>query len=349
MSHSDNVDHAAQIAGAAILHMKKRGITSNPENFHIWYEYVAGGNAELKATVKALIASGQAFDSSTNRDLYQRYFGPEITLDQSAVWSERIEAVAATIMSALATTEKDTQNYGQVLADFSGGLEGADNPGDIKGMVTSMLQETKAMANQVEHLQTKVSSSTDEIVQLREQLEQTRRDALTDGLTGIPNRKYFDESLRRAATDAIETKQPLSLIIADLDHFKGFNDTHGHQVGDQVLKIVGRTLQQSIKGMDTAARYGGEEFALILPSTSVGGAASLAENLRKTVSSKKLVKKGSDSELGPITMSLGVASYIPGEPLDDFIQRADHALYAAKHAGRNRVMSEDGFRETTPT
>jgi diguanylate cyclase len=162
---------------------------------------------------------------------------------------------------------------------------------------------------------------------------------MTDGLTGLANRKCFDRKLEQAVETALETSTPLALIMADLDHFKEFNDKHGHPIGDQVLRIVGSALTQRVKGEDTAARYGGEEFGIILPMTSVGGAAALADDIRTTISSKKLIKKGGKTDYGVITMSLGATCYLPGEPLNEFIERADAALYQAKEYGRNRVMA----------
>ena len=151
-------------------------------------------------------------------------------------------------------------------------------------------------------------------------------DVLTDGLTGVANRKCFDQELHAATEDSRASGEPLSLILADLDHFKNFSDTHGHQFGDQVLRLVGRMLHDSVKGKDTAARYGGEEFAIILPETSGGGATAVAENIRKTVASKRLVKEGSDEALGAVTLSLGVTSCHSGEKISNFIERADKAL-----------------------
>ena len=128
--------------------------------------------------------------------------------------------------------------------------------------------------------------------------------------------------------------------MADLDHFKAFNDKFGHTVGDQVLRIVGNALTQRVKGGDIAARYGGEEFGIILPATSIGGAAAVADDIRSTISSKKLVKKDGKTDYGVITVSLGATCYLPGEPLNEFIERADAALYDAKRAGRDAVRTQ---------
>ncbi len=342
--HKD-LERARKIADAAIAHMRKCDILAAPNNFRVWFEFFSGDNPELKAKLRSMIESNVEFGGEISEEIFNRFFSETSHLDKAGEWGERIEAVAGQILSAIESTGKDTEDYGEALRSFSGNLSNLEDYEDItaiKSLVAGVLNDTKSMAEHLEELRSKVNSSTNEIDILKQELESTRRDALTDGLTGVANRKCFDDTLRKAAAEAEAYDSPLSLIIADLDHFKSFNDTHGHQVGDQVLKVVGRTLIQCVKGQDTAARYGGEEFAVILPDTTVGHAASVAENIRKSVSSKKLRKKGSDDELGPITVSLGVSSYVPGEDLNELIERADRALYEAKKFGRNRVMSEEG-------
>ena len=133
---------------------------------------------------------------------------------------------------------------------------------------------------------------------------------------------------------------PLALVLIDIDHFKKFNDTHGHQTGDHVLKFVGSMLKKAVKASDLAARYGGEEFALVLPNTDLSAAVALAESVRVAVAGKRLRKKQSGDDIGNITLSLGVSLYRPGESLSALIKRADDGLYQAKGLGRNQVVAE---------
>nr|WP_269467884.1 GGDEF domain-containing protein [Devosia ureilytica] len=163
---------------------------------------------------------------------------------------------------------------------------------------------------------------------------------MLDSLTKIANRKSFDEGLEDAIREADKSRGPLSLILLDIDHFKNFNDTYGHQTGDQVLRLVAMTLKSNIKGKDLAARYGGEEFVAVLPSTDLEGAVIVAENVRKAIQAKELLKRSTNEKLGRITASFGVATFNSSDNAMSFIERADRCLYAAKHAGRNRVVSE---------
>jgi diguanylate cyclase len=157
------------------------------------------------------------------------------------------------------------------------------------------------------------------------------------------NRKGFDESL---AKSVIEATSNLCVLILDIDHFKKFNDTHGHIVGDEVLKFVAKNVQKTVRGNDILARIGGEEFAIILPNTPLLGAVTVAENARAAISRLKLERKGGTEKLETITVSIGAAQYRQGEPLETLVNRADKALYFAKNSGRNRVSTETMLSNT---
>jgi diguanylate cyclase len=164
---------------------------------------------------------------------------------------------------------------------------------------------------------------------------------MLDPLTKVFNRESFDEGLVRTIEAARANDEPLSLIMIDIDHFKRFNDSYGHQTGDQVLRLVAMTLKSNIKGKDLAARYGGEEFAAILPTTSYGDALHVAENVRRAIQAKELLKRSTNEKLGRITSSIGIASLRPADTPASLIERADRCLYAAKHGGRNCVVGEE--------
>jgi diguanylate cyclase len=250
--------------------------------------------------------------------------------------SHRIEAVHDAIDTAMTTANA----YSGALQAASGDLDSDTDPQTLKVMARRLLAETRRMQDANYALEQKLQASRDDIGQLQRDLDDVRREAMLDPLTKICNRKSFDENLHKALADASDGDSPLCLMLLDIDHFKRFNDTWGHQTGDQVLRLVAMTLKSNIKGQDTAARYGGEEFAAILPSTDLDGAMIVADNVRKAIQAKELLKRSTNEKLGRITASFGVATYRQGDTASSLIERADRCLYAAKHAGRNRALSE---------
>jgi diguanylate cyclase len=165
-------------------------------------------------------------------------------------------------------------------------------------------------------------------------------DSQTDALTGVGNRKMFDQSIATLEQN-VQLDAPFSLLMGDVDFFKKFNDAYGHQIGDQVLRLVATAMKASVKGGDIVARYGGEEFAVLLPNTRLDQAMRVAEQIRLAVMSKELVKRSTGERLGRITISFGCSMWSAGDTSGAMIERADAALYAAKRAGRNQVMSQD--------
>ena len=175
------------------------------------------------------------------------------------------------------------------------------------------------------------------MTRLREHLEQVRRDATTDGLTNLANRKAFDEEAEKVLADAKRDGQSFTLAVLDIDHFKNFNDTWGHQTGDQVIRFVASVIGRTAAPPRFAARYGGEEFAMIFPGESAAQARAALEEIRVEISSRMLKRRSTNEDLGTISISSGLAHWTKGESLDTLIERADGALYYAKRNGRNQV------------
>jgi diguanylate cyclase len=231
-------------------------------------------------------------------------------------------------------------SYNASLTCASEKLSAAADREQVMKVVDTLVKTTHEMRDTTRALEQRLTLSKTEISNLQQSLEAIRAESLTDPLTGLGNRKYFDRSIDTAIETALASGEPLSLLMFDIDYFKSFNDSYGHLTGDQVLRLVGMSLKQSIKGQDITARYGGEEFAVVLPSTALRQALTVADHIRRAVMSKELKKKSTGEILGRVTISVGVSMLKPGDDADSLIERADACLYAAKRAGRNRVVCE---------
>ncbi|MEE2961988.1 MAG: GGDEF domain-containing protein [Myxococcota bacterium] len=185
-------------------------------------------------------------------------------------------------------------------------------------------------------LSARLRGNNDNIIESLKEQEKYRIHATVDGLTGLHNRRWLDEFLERQITRAKMAQQDLSVAMVDVDHFKSFNDTYGHQAGDFVLLQVAQRLSACLRPTDLTARYGGEEFTVIFPQTAIHKAEKAANRVREAVKALKLVTPDG-VELPTITISLGVADISAAETMKKLIQHADQALYAAKESGRDRV------------
>jgi diguanylate cyclase len=326
-------------ANAALDLLKRATVPPYPQFYELLYTYATGVNPTLNARINAIFRKGDPAVDLTER-LYNEFLRAQDANERissvSDRMSRRIEAVHEAIDSAMVTATA----YGGTLESAAGDLSGELGARTLRQMTKRLLTETLRMQDANRQLEVKLQASREDIQQLQRDLDDVRREATLDPLTKIFNRKHFDEGLQRAVSDARSGSVPLSLMLLDIDSFKNFNDTWGHQTGDQVLRLVAMTLKSNIKGKDIAARYGGEEFAAILPETDLEGAVILADNIRRAVQAKELLKRSTNEKLGRITASFGVASFRKGDTPSSLIERADRCLYAAKRGGRNKVIGE---------
>lgn len=328
-----------EIAEATFQNMSERHIQPTPEHYTVWFHHLSGRHPELTKTLKKQLKTTLQFGDAETTALFEQFFGiNEQSRAINAVTEQLIEELKS-VLKNLSKTYDVSGDYGLSLDALSVALTEESNPSHLQPAISAVAKATQQMADENKSLGNQLTSSSMEISQLKADLEDMRRLAMTDGLTGIANRKCFDQELEAALHFAQEDESPISLLMVDIDHFKLFNDTYGHQMGDQVLKLLADILKDSVKGQDLAARYGGEEFSIILPETELAGAVGLAEALRNRVVRRKLINKMTGDTLGKITLSIGATQYRPEETSEELVARADKALYGAKHAGRDQVAT----------
>ncbi len=338
----EDVDTATQHAATAIAEMAMREISPTPGNFCVWYNYLSGSVPQLRRDLDALLLSGKALSSSDIQELFDKYFREPVAEERMQQTGDELQSTLADVIRQVARAGLDANEFGQTLSKASRTLRsGRIDANAMKDLVGELITATKLIGQRNQALEAQLKQSSSRVTSLQTRLEQARREALTDALTGVGNRKSFDLAVQFRAQQSNEQESDLCLLIIDIDHFKKFNDTFGHRVGDQVLKLVGSRLKQIATGNDSAARYGGEEFALLLPLTSLNKAVERADKFRTGLAAHSLKNRTTGQVYGAVTVSIGASLYRRGEPLEDFITRADQALYRAKKAGRNRVDVEE--------
>jgi diguanylate cyclase len=335
-------EQARNTGEAAFKAMVTHEVPPTPQNYAVWFAYVEGTLTELKRTIDILVSNGQSFTPELCADLYARFFDDSGQLGVLQDAGGRLRHIVDQVKKHIDSAAGDADAFGQTLDNVSTAI--GDTAPDIRALIGDLVVETQKVSERNRKLEERLTRASGEVNSLKQNLETVQREAMTDALTNIPNRKSFDTRLREAARDSMETGEPLSLLLADIDFFKRFNDMFGHQIGDQVLRLVARTLTDSVKGRDTPTRFGGEEFAIILPQTRMDDARTVAEQIRLGLSRRKLVGKDR-ADYGGVTLSFGAAEYRPGEPLASLVERADSALYRAKRTGRNRVACEEPDQE----
>ena len=245
----------------------------------------------------------------------------------------------AKILSLLRTQIEANATFSAVLVKAREQLPDNLKPDQVRMVISYLMIENENMRKRSADLQGNLEQSQRQVEHLKSNLVAAEVQGLTDPLTGLKNRRSFDITLAAEIASARTSGKPMSLIMADIDHFKSINDRYGHPAGDDVLKWFSRILSANMKGRDTVARYGGEEFAIILPQTSLGNATTLASQIRKQLEGLFWKKPGAPNTMLRVTASFGVAEVSDGEGTSSLLQRADAKLYESKSSGRNRVAA----------
>jgi diguanylate cyclase len=327
-------------AEVALGQIKSLRQTAVPRNYEIWYVYATGYNPALNKIINETLARAGKLSETDLEQIYDTYLSQLRASDRIDKVGARVVSEIDNVMTLINEALSSTATYGRSLDGATAKLATADDGASVRAVVESLIKSTRAMQDHNRSLEIRLAASKVEINNLQHSLEAIRAESLTDPLTSLGNRKYFDRALVEAVRNARERSEPLSLIMFDIDYFKSFNDNYGHLTGDQVLRLVAMSLKQNIKGQDITARYGGEEFAVVLPNTVLRQALTVADHIRRSVMSKELKKKSTGEILGRVTISAGVSMLSATDDADTLIERADACLYAAKRSGRNRVICE---------
>ncbi len=333
MKYNENLARTKELLRLVIAQMGKHDAPFHPVNYAVWYEYMAGINDALNREVNELTADSKKLDEK----IVQRLFDKHVS-DMTEAKARRIEGDLNRVLGVVGSSANEAyghvDRYGTSLEAIDKELVQAPMSQETLHLqVGEVLRETRGMQDVLSALRGHLTATRGEVEQLRDELNRIREEVLIDALTGLVNRRGFDDRIQHF----VGTGSGLCLVLIDIDHFKRVNDTYGHVFGDSVLRAIASTLKSSVKGRDVVARYGGEEFAVLLPETSIDAGRVVAEQLRDRVARSRIRRTKVEEVIDSITVSAGVAEYSKGETIVELIERADAALYASKEGGRNRV------------
>jgi diguanylate cyclase len=339
-SHGDR-DRTFALADRANQLMRDYGPSASPRAYTVWYTYVSGAQPLMNDAIKRLTTQSGCLTNDDIDSLHDTYIdGRRLSVaaeKMSASVLSEIEGITEMLDLSLGSTAQ----YGESLRAFSHDLAGATlNRVRIREIVAALVTTTREVAANNRTLEARMRESRSEIESLRETLEATRIESLTDPLTGLSNRKHFEAMLAATVETAASRATPSSLIVLDIDFFKRFNDLYGHLTGDQVLRLVGIVMREHMHPGATLSRFGGEEFGILLPDTDRETALGIAERVRTSVMGRELVKRSTGESLGKVTVSLGIAAYQRGDTPVSLLERADLCMFAAKRQGRNRCVDD---------
>ena len=338
MGHDASPDHiAAEQAWAALRH---QGVTPSPRNFAVWFAHASGRPASVRHAVEAMVAAGQAFTPEVLDKLHATLLDAQGSPSSEPDPAGAVREIAAALVAQVVSNQEGVAAYGKSLAHWTARLRSGPTLPDVQRAISELVVETQQAHARNAMLEQQIASSIVRVDEMQTRMDEAEHRAATDTLTGLNNRSVFDRTLQESLAQVRGGGGTLSVLMLDIDHFKQFNDRFGHPVGDLVLRLVARVLASNVKGRDTVARYGGEEFAIVLTGAGLDAAATVGEQIRQAFSKMRLTHKSTEQPMGSITVSIGASVYRKGDSAAALLERADKALYYAKHTGRNLVCTE---------
>ncbi len=337
---SRDPDYTRKIGELAMEKIRSLALPAHPADYELWYTYSGGFNQDLNRRINRALETNGSLSLTELDGICVEFLGSRESNTASAEIGDSISDEINKVVGMIGELAQSTSEGRANFVDASKQLDDACSATAAQSVVGALIKFLRGVEHKWIDLEERLSTSSQEMDSLKKALAAVTVEANIDSVTGLVSRRRFDTALEQAIEHAKRDSQALSLLMIDVDHFKRFNDRHGHLMGDSVLGLIGATLKESIKGQDTAGRYGGEEFAVILPNTALSDATALADQIRKKIATRELRVRANGVRLGTVTISIGVAEYRAGEGSSSLIERADSCLYAAKRAGRNCTWKE---------
>jgi diguanylate cyclase len=335
-----SLDEARTYAEKAMGLLQVHDVPPAPLGYAVAYAYFGGEDERLRETLDGVLQQGRSLDLFMLRDLHERFFGTDQLRELQGMGNE-LQQLLGNLAHNVDEAGAGTTAFGQALTESLRNLNGEIAPATLQAVAADMLAATRQAQVRNDQLQQRLEATLAETERLKGELEQQRRAALTDPLTGLLNRRAMESHLGDLMAPGVLT--PLSVVMVDIDHFKRVNDNYGHALGDAVIRNVAEVIRKCIGSDDFAVRYGGEEFVVVLPGMPLDNAAVLAETMRARIAALRLVRRRDNFTLGPFTASFGVAARRDDDTCDSLLQRADQGLYLSKGSGRNRVTLESAI------
>ncbi len=336
--YNQTLEEARKFASEAFTRINAENLPATPDIFELFFAYYSQSHSEVVRSIDIMVS--QNFDLTMDRckELHKRLLNSDKNKETLAKAEQIVGETLSDVGEIFDTVKTSNEDISGSMNSINSEISSAVGPEELKALLLNIMSETQKMVSENQTLEKKLETSSSKMQQLKQEMEAVREEAYIDSLTGIPNRKKFDLEIEELVAESRDAKEPISLIFMDIDHFKSFNDAYGHQIGDQVLRLVARSLKESLKGQDFACRYGGEEFVIILPKTNQDGTAKIANILRESIKGKEIRNRKTGENLTRVTISSGVAELRAEEEIAAWVERADKALYQAKRKGRDCVI-----------
>lgn len=330
----EQAEPAAERFRVAIQYLSQHKAPPIPLNYALGYFYNSGFDSQFKKKMDATFGADNPWQHEAAVDLFLRFLAPRLDNATEQIEQDLLTILVDITQSVVGAADNASRRSGK-LNKYVNILATCQDSNKARRITSEMLREVREISSESQTLASTMQTSVKEVERLKDELAHARREASSDALTGLSNRRVFDTTLDKL----IDQGEPFSLIMMDIDHFKQINDNHGHIIGDRVLRQLAKAVSAKVRADDCVSRYGGEEFAILLPGAGHLVAMRIAEKMRTAIEQLNMRRSDNDTLLGKITASFGVAEHEHrrGGNAEDLVALADKALYRAKHNGRNRV------------